>query len=200
MPIPLAVLSSPNKKKAIEQLAFSLAFSTLRLDGILYLGHDRLQLLLHLLALGLGLVLCVVEAAPVHQHSRRLGGAGEEEEEVYGCKEDIPRADDEAPAGPDETGGHESGVGVEGELGGGAGKVRCAGNNEAPFHDGSPAGSVSISSGTLWRWCCGCESKLERRVCRVSGTDPKTCSVQAVQVVQGELPEVNRLRTDRAVP
>lgn len=156
-------------EKAVAQLESWLLPSTLRLDGILDLGCDRLQLLLCLLALGLGLVLCVLEAAPVHQDPRGLGGTGEEQEEVDGREEDVLRADDEAPAGPDETSGHEGGVGVEGQLGSGAGEVRGAGNDQTPFHNWGPATGVSISLGTNWPWwCCRCESKLERRICRVS--------------------------------
>lgn len=97
--------------------------SPLRLDSLLGLLSRRLQILLQLLALLLRLTLSTGQAASPQHNPGNLGGAGEEEEEVDGSEEDVLGTDDEAPAGPDETGGHESGIGVEGELRSGAGKV-----------------------------------------------------------------------------
>ena len=150
--------SSPSRRALVTfQLGWSpLSFSTLHdslgFHGALDLLSHLSEILLHLLAFSLGLALGIGQTATVHQHPRGLGGARQEQEEVDGGEEDVLRTDDEAPAGPDEAGGHEGGVCVERKLGGGACEVRGTGDDETPFHDGSPEVQVvSIVLGFLLR-------------------------------------------------
>lgn len=110
----------------------------LRLNSFLDFVSYLFKLLLDLLALGLGLALCALQAILIHQYPSRLCRTGEEQEEVYGGEEDVLGPDDEAPTRPDEAGSHECSVRVEGKLGRGASEVRGTGDDDTPFHYGSP--------------------------------------------------------------
>lgn len=52
--------------------------------------------------------------------------------------------DDQAPAGPDDTGGRQGGVLGEGKLLGGTGKVGDAGEDESPLYQSQSASSTII--------------------------------------------------------
>lgn len=74
----------------------------------------------------------------VHGNAGQLCDADATKEKVDGGKEVVLRGDDEAPARPDGAGGGEGGVLGQGELVGRAGEVTDSGEDEGPFHDGSP--------------------------------------------------------------
>jgi hypothetical protein len=110
------------------------------LSGVLYILH-----------LALCLALCVLQTLVVHVDTADLGGTDAEDKEVDSSKGDVLGADDEAPAGPDSAGAHEGEVLGEGERFGGAGEVRGAGEDHAPFHHWSPVQRRSVS--IYWRLC-----------------------------------------------
>jgi len=77
-------------------------------------------------------------AGVIHEDPGNLDDADEAEEEVYGCKHDVSRLDDQAPASPDQTRGCKSDVLCKGKLFGRAVEVGDACEDEAPLHDWSP--------------------------------------------------------------
>ena len=110
----------------------------LRFDGLFGLFDYLLQLCFCFLSLCLCLGLGGFYTALPQEDTGGLGGAGEEEEEVDRGKEDVLGPDDEAPPSPDKASHHESGVCIERELRGGTREVRGTGDDDTPFHDGSP--------------------------------------------------------------
>lgn len=98
------------------------------LDDLLHGAGVLVRLLLGSIKRGLILLAGVVE-----EHARCLSSADAEEEEVDGGKEKVPRLDDEAPAGPDQTSGSQGSVLGERELVGGTGEVSSTGEDETPL-------------------------------------------------------------------
>jgi hypothetical protein len=77
----------------------------------------------------------VLLAAAPHHDAGDLDDADDTEEEVDGGEEVVLGLDDEAPAGPDEAGGRQGAVLLQGELLGGAGEVGDAGEDEGPLQE-----------------------------------------------------------------
>ena len=96
------------------------------LDLVLDLLHDAL----------------VLQALAVHEDAGALDDADDAEEEVDGGEEVVLGGDDEAPARPDQAGGRQGAVLLQGEVLGGAGEVGHAGEDEGPL--GFSGISVSI--------------------------------------------------------
>lgn len=88
------------------------------------------------LLLGLDSGVCdslVLLAVAPHQDAGDLDDSDDAEEEVDGGEQVVLGLDDEAPAGPDETGGGQGAVLLQGELLGRAGEVGDTGEDEGPL-------------------------------------------------------------------
>lgn len=77
--------------------------------------------------------LVVLLAAAPHHDAGNLDDADDAEEEVDGGEQVVLGLDDKTPAGPDEAGGGQGAVLLQGELLGRAGEVGDAGEDEGPL-------------------------------------------------------------------
>jgi hypothetical protein len=169
--------STFNASSSTHQISSFLLAKFLRLDSVLCLLCCSLQLSLKFLALTLDLTLGSLQALVVRVDPADLCGTNDEDQRIHSRKRNVLGADDEAPAGPDGSGTHERKVLCEGERLCGAGEVRCAGEDHAPFH--------------YW---CPREVLVRCLRCLVQ-------SVGALAMVQGRfIPEVDSLGANGAVP
>jgi len=80
----------------------------------------------------------VLDRLSVEHDASHLGAADDEEEEVHGSQEDVPRLNDEAPSGPDGACGHESGILSQREGFSRTSEIGDTSEDETPLHDRSP--------------------------------------------------------------
>jgi hypothetical protein len=92
-----------------------------------------------------------------------LGAGGYQE---FQCEDSqhIFRSDNEAPPHPDRAGGHQGKVLCDGELLGGSDEIRCASDDDAPFHDWCPLDANEISAIAIQRELDRLEQMQQRYV------------------------------------